>query len=487
MILSQLIHNISDFKILGKDNQEVKGLCLHSGEAKEGFLYAAIKGFTSDGHDYISNAIENGAKTILCENTPSEKSSEVSYIKVEDSADALGKIASLYFGEPSKKLKVVAITGTNGKTTCVSLLFDLFKNLGYKCGLLSTVNIRIGDEIIPSTHTTPHSISIQENLALMVEKGCEFCFMEASSHAIVQKRMAGLELDVAGFTNLSHDHLDYHKTFAEYRDAKKLLFDLMPSTGACISNKDDKNGKYMLQNTMASRYFYGIKSPADFKAKILEMDMAGMHLEINNQEAWFQITGEFNASNLLLIYSIAFILGEQHEHIITTLSKVGKVPGRFEIIQSPKGKITGIVDYAHTPDALENILKSINKVRTKNESLITVFGCGGNRDQTKRPEMGRIAAKLSNHVILTSDNPRKENPEEIINQIEKGISPAHIKKTLSITDRRQAIQTAIKMAESSDIILIAGKGHEKYQDVNGEKKPFDDLDELRKGFTKYNK
>jgi UDP-N-acetylmuramoyl-L-alanyl-D-glutamate--2,6-diaminopimelate ligase len=487
MNLKELIRDISLVKQEGLLEIEVEGLSLDSRTVKNGFLYAAIPGVNADGHEYIAQAIKNGARAILCEELPNALKKEVCYLKVESTSKSLGPIASKFYGEPSRYIKVIAITGTNGKTTCVSLLHDLFTSLGYTCGLLSTVNIKVGEKVLPSTHTTPNSIAIQKHLAMMLEAGCSYCFMEASSHAIVQDRLAGLNISVAGFTNLSHDHLDYHKTFKEYRDAKKLLFDNLNPDSACISNKDDKNGSYMLQNTSASKYYYALKHKADFSSRIIEMDIAGLLLNINNHEAWYPITGEFNAYNLTLIYGIAFLLNQKEEEVITHLSKVGKVPGRFEIIQSKKEKITGIVDYAHTPDALENILVSINKIRTKNEKLITVFGCGGNRDNEKRPKMGKIAAQLSDQIIITSDNPRSESPEDIIDAIASGVEAPNIKKVLQITDRAQAIQTAIQLAEPKDIILIAGKGHEKFQEINGVKNPFNDLELLYTGFNQFQK
>lgn len=487
MKIEKLIQNLEFSEIIGPKHHSILGLCLDSRESQNGFLYAAIKGTVSDGHDYIGAAIANGALAILCERLPEELIDNITYIRVEDSSQAIGQLAHEFYERPSENLKVIAITGTNGKTTSVSLLYDLFTSLGYTCGMLSTVQIKIADQTLPSTHTTPHAIAIHETLAKMKAADCTHCFMEASSHAIVQKRIAGLEIDVAGFTNLSHDHLDYHKTFADYRDAKKLLFDQLSPEAICISNKDDKNGEYMLQNTKASKYTYALQRPADFKCRIIEMDIAGMLLEINDQEAWFAITGDFNAYNLSLVYGIAFLLNEEHEQIITHLTKVGRVPGRFELMQSPKQGITGIVDYAHTPDALQNILNSINKVRTKNEKLITVFGCGGNRDAEKRPEMGRIASQLSDQVIITSDNPRDESPESIIKAIVAGVPPTEVKKLLEITDREQAIYTAIQLAQPKDIILVAGKGHEQYQEIQGVKRPFSDKEILLSGFNQYQK
>jgi len=485
MTLENLLKNIGSYEMVGASNSNVNGLTLDSRAVHRGFLYAAVPGTQVDGHQFIDKAIEAGAKFILCNNY-SGKQEGVVFIKVENVAKSLGLIAAHFYNNPSENMKVVAITGTNGKTTCATLLHELFTNLGYVCGLISTVEVRIDKEVIKSTHTTPNSIALQEMMAKMVLKGCQFCFMEASSHAIVQERMSGVEVAIAGFTNLSHDHLDYHKTLAAYRDAKKKLFDELSSTAFCISNKDDKNGAIMLQNTRAAKFYYAMSNPADFKGKIIEMDLEGMLLSINEKEAWYRLTGKFNASNLLLVYGVAFLLEEDTEQIITALSTVGRVKGRFELMKSKTG-IIGIIDYAHTPDALINTLNSTNGIRTRNEQLFTVFGCGGNRDKEKRPEMGKAAATLSDRVIITSDNPRNENPEDIIKDIEVGIPAELKKKSISITAREQAIFTAVSMAKSGDIILIAGKGHEDYQEIMGVKHPFDDRDILEKAFNQLEK
>jgi len=480
-----LLKNIGFYELVGTHQGDVEGLSLDSRAVSENFLYAAVHGTQVDGHQFIDKAIAAGAKFILC-NDFTALHEDVIFIKVENVAKSLGLIAANFYNNPSNDMKVVAITGTNGKTTCATLLYELFSNLGYKCGLISTVEVRVDNEIIKATHTTPNSIALQEMMAKMLAKGCEYCFMEASSHAIVQERMSGVTLTVAGFTNLSHDHLDYHKTFDAYRDAKKKLFDELPTSAFCISNKDDKNGVVMLQNTKASKFYYALTQPADFKGKIVEMDLEGMLLSINEKEAWYRLTGKFNASNLLLVYGIAFLLEENTSQIITALSKVGRVKGRFELIKSKRG-IIGIIDYAHTPDALINTLNSTNGIRTKNEQLFTVFGCGGNRDKAKRPVMGKVAAALSDKVIITSDNPRNENPEDIIQDIVLGIPAEHKKKAISITAREQAILTAVSMAQSGDIILIAGKGHEDYQEIMGVKYPFDDKDILEKAFNQLEK
>ncbi len=483
--VADIIKNIANLAIEGVIDLEISGLSLDSRTVKENYLYAAIVGTQTDGHQYIDQAIENGATVILCNNKYVQNKT-ATYLITADVSKTLGLLAANYYDNPSNQLEVVAITGTNGKTTCASILYELFTEMGYHCGLLSTVAIRIGQKTLNASHTTPNAIAIQETMALMVKEGCTYCFMEASSHAIHQQRISGLKIAIAGFTNLSHDHLDYHHTFAEYRDAKKILFDQLPSEAFAISNKDDKNGVIMLQNTKASKFYYSLKQPADFKGKIIEMDIEGMLLNINEQEAWYRLTGGFNASNLLLVYGIAFLLGKMGEEIITSLSKVGRVAGRFETIKSISG-ITGIIDYAHTPDALLNLLITVNSIRTKNEKLYLIFGCGGNRDKTKRPEMGNIAAKNSDKVIITSDNPRNENEEDIIEDILKGVEPTDFKKIITISKRDQAIKTAVAMAEKGDIIIIAGKGHEQYQEINGLKHPFDDASFLKKAFKELEK
>lgn len=486
MKLKELLRNIEVVEFRGSEDSQVLGLELDSRKVKQGFMYTALIGTQADGHSFIDSAIENGATSILCSSLPEKLNPEVAYFRVMDVAKSLGEIAANFYGNPSEDIDVIAVTGTNGKTTCTSLLYDLFSNLGYKCGLLSTVEVRVADQTFRATHTTPNSIAIQSYIKQMVDAGCAYCFMEASSHAIVQNRLSGLHVNVAGFTNLSHDHLDYHKTFAEYRDAKKLLFDQLPNTAFCITNKDDKNGTFMLQNSKASKFYYALNTSADFKGRIVEMDMAGMLLNLNSKEAWYQLTGKFNASNLLLVYGIAFLLDQKPEEIIRELTKVGRVAGRFEVIKSKNG-ITGIVDYAHTPDALENLLLAVNGIRTRNETLFTIFGCGGNRDKEKRPEMGKAAARLSDKLVITSDNPRNEEPENIIKDIENGIPVEFRKKAISVSDRKQALKTAIMMAEVGDIIVVAGKGHETYQEVKGERFPFDDRKILIELFNELDK
>lgn len=486
MKLATLLKQIEPIALHISADVEVLGLTLDSRKVESGFLYAALPGTQVDGHDFIEAGIIAGAKAVLCSTLPEERIDGVSYIQVANVSENLGQIASTFYGNPSNELEVVAITGTNGKTTCTSLLYDLFTNLGHTCGLLSTVEVRVGKQVYQATHTTPNAIAVQAYLKKMVDAGCDYCFMEASSHAIDQNRLSGLKIEVAGFTNLTHDHLDYHKTFAEYRDAKKKLFDSLPSTSFCITNKDDKNGTVMLQNSKAAKFYYSVSQPADFKGRVVEMDMAGMLLDINRMEAWYQLTGKFNASNLLLVYGVAFLLGKTQEEIITSLTKVGRVPGRFEIIKSHHGLI-GIIDYAHTPDALENLLESVNGIRTKNETLYTIFGCGGNRDKEKRPEMGKAAARLSDKVVITSDNPRDEEPDRIIQEIEAGIPTELKRKMISISDRRQAIRSAIMMAEKGDILIIAGKGHETYQEIKGTKYPFDDRAILKELFNELDK
>lgn len=481
MELKHIIQNVHAIQTMGSENQEVLAITMDSRTVKNGTLFIAIKGTITDGHKYIEKAVELGANTVVCETLPENTSSNVTYIQVEDSSEAMAQIAKSFYGDPSSKLKLVGITGTNGKTSVATLLFDLFGKLNYKRGLLSTVENKIDDAVIPSTHTTPDVINLNALLAQMVEHGCTHCFMEVSSHAIDQKRINGLQFTGAVFTNLSHDHLDYHHTFAEYRDAKKKFFDHLDANAFALVNKDDKNGKIMVQNCKAPTYYYAKKTIADFQVKIVETDFNGMLLNIDNLEAWFKLMGDFNAYNLLTVYSTSFLLGLKPEEIITTMSSLEGVKGRFETFQSPN-KVVGIVDYAHTPDALENILNAINKVRTKNEQLITVVGCGGNRDKTKRPVMGHVAARLSDKVIFTSDNPRDENPETIIEEINSGVDARDYKRVLNITNRAEAIKTAVLLAKPNDIILVAGKGHENYQEIKGERMHFDDKEELIKNF-----
>ncbi|KFF14382.1 UDP-N-acetylmuramoylalanyl-D-glutamate--2,6-diaminopimelate ligase [Chryseobacterium soli] len=486
MKLQELLNRIPTLEIHGETDREVSELVFDSRKAVENTLYIAVRGTIADGHSFITSSIEKGARTIVCEELPENLDENVTYVKVKDSSKTLGHLASNFYGNPSRNLKLIGVTGTNGKTSVSTLLFDVFKNLGYDSALLSTVEIRIADQVIPATHTTPDIITINRILAEAVEKGCEFAFMEVSSHGISQNRIEGLHFKVAGFTNLTHDHLDYHKTFDEYLKTKKRFFDELEDSAVAITNVDDKNGNVMLQNTKAKKKSYAMKTMADYHGKSLEVDFNGMLLNFNGKEFWTTLTGKFNVYNLLLVFGIATELGFQQDEILQAISKLQRVSGRFETFKSDGG-IFFIVDYAHTPDALENILDSINDIRTKNERLITVFGCGGDRDHSKRPKMGNIAAKKSTLAIITSDNPRTEDPAQIIKEIEAGVEPQNFSKYTSIPDRREAIKMAIKFAEPRDIVLVAGKGHETYQEINGIKHHFDDkevINELWKLMSK---
>ncbi|KIX21840.1 UDP-N-acetylmuramoylalanyl-D-glutamate--2,6-diaminopimelate ligase [Flavobacterium sp. 316] len=485
-ILKDILYKVRIEAVKGTTDIAVNKIEFDSRKIELNDVFVAIKGTLSDGHDYIEKALSQGATAIICEDFPKVIVNGVTYIKVVSSNEALAFIAANYFENPSAKLKLVGITGTNGKTTIASLLFQLFKNAGYKVGLLSTVKIMVNEIEYKATHTTPDSLMINYYLNEMVEIGCEFCFMEVSSHGIHQKRTEGLQFQGGVFTNLSHDHLDYHKTFAEYRDVKKVFFDNLPKTAFAISNVDDKNGAIMFQNTKAKKITYALKSYADYKAQILENQFTGLLLKINNHEVWTKLIGSFNAYNLLAIFATAIELGLEEQEALRLISALESVSGRFQYIVSEQ-KITAIVDYAHTPDALENVLKTIDDIRTKNEQLITVVGCGGDRDKTKRPIMAQIASELSTKVIFTSDNPRTENPESIIEEMEKGVEPQNFKKTVSIVDRKQAIKTACQLANSNDIILIAGKGHETYQEINGVRHDFDDLKTVVELLEKLNK
>ena len=427
----------------------------------------------SDGHNYIEKATDLGALVIICEKIPDKIINGITYVEVDNSNIALSVLAANYYGNPSDDIQLIGITGTNGKTTVATLLYKLFKKAGFKVGLLSTVKILIDNKEYKATHTTPDSLTINRYLKEMVDEGIEFCFMEVSSHGIDQMRTRNLNFKGAVFTNLSHDHLDYHKDFAAYRDVKKMFFDQLPKNAFALTNSDDKNGKYMLQNTKAKKYTYALKSIADYKSQVLENQFNGLLLKINGQELWVKLIGNFNAYNLLAIYAVADLLGLENLEILQLMSELESVDGRFQYVVS-KNNITAIVDYAHTPDALKNILETINAIRSKNEDLITIVGCGGDRDVTKRPKMGNIAASLSSKVIFTSDNPRSENPATIIESMEKGVSGENFNKTLSIADRKQAIKTACQLAKNGDIILIAGKGHETYQEINGKRIDFDD-------------
>lgn len=477
MQLIELLKRIPVLEIHGDDTREISELVFDSRKVTEDSLYIAMRGTVVDGHSFIASSVEKGAKAIVCEELPESLNENITYVKVKDTSKALGQLASNFYGNPSEKLKLIGVTGTNGKTSVSTLLFDVFKNLGYDSALLSTVEIRIGEKIIPATHTTPDVITINKILAQAVEEGCEFAFMEVSSHGIAQNRIEGLHFKVAGFTNLTHDHLDYHKTFDDYLKTKKRFFDQLENTAVAITNVDDKNGNVMLQNTKATKRTYALKTMADFHGKLLEVDFNGMLLNFNGKEFWTTLTGKFNVYNLLLVFGIVSELGFEQDEILQAISQLKRVSGRFETFKSDGG-IFFIVDYAHTPDALENILDSINDIRTKNERLITVFGCGGDRDHSKRPEMGNIATKKSTLAIITSDNPRTEDPAAIIKEIEAGVEPQNFSKYTSIPDRKEAIKMAIKFAEPKDIVLVAGKGHETYQEINGVKHHFDDKETI---------
>lgn len=469
----------------GAANPVIAGLTLDSRKVQEGFLFAAIKGTASDGHRFIDTAISSGARAILLEEMPEFLNPEIVYIQCSDVMEVLGASAAAFYDHPSSQLQIVGITGTNGKTTVATLLYDLYSSMGFACGLVSTVVNKINGEEIPSTHTTPDVVTLNALFASMVSAGCAYVFMEVSSHALDQKRVAGVEFAGAVFTNLTHDHLDYHKTFNHYRDAKKLLFDHLNRDAFALVNKDDKNGLYMLQNTKAGRYSYALKTGADFKGRLIEHDFNGMLMQIGDTEAWYHMVGKFNASNLLAVYGTAFLLGTEPEEIIRHLTLLRRVSGRFETLRSVSN-IIGIVDYAHTPDALQNVLQTIEEIRSRNEQLITVVGCGGNRDAEKRPVMAEIASIHSDRVILTSDNPRNEKPEDILNEMMKGVPPQHYKKVNIISDRDEAIKMAVSLAKSGDIILVAGKGHEKYQEIQGVRHPFDDREKLEKYFKLFN-
>ena len=481
MKLKDIIRNCNPLELIGGPNRDLTGITFDSRKATEGMAFFAVRGTQVDGHDYIGKAVENGASAVVCETLPPTLAENVNYVKVNNSAYVLGVAASNFFGNPSEKLKLVGVTGTNGKTTIATLLYRLFTDAGYTCGLLSTIENIVGQEVIPSTHTTPDPIELNDLLHKMVEKGCQYAFMEVSSHSVAQDRIAGLHFAGGIFTNLTHDHLDYHKTMANYRDAKKKFFDDLPATAFALTNLDDKNGVVMLQNTKAKKLSYALKHDADFKGIVMESHFDGMLLKVNGTEVFSQLVGGFNASNLLAIYGAATALGFDKDELLVEISKLHGANGRFDMVYSKKG-IIGIVDYAHTPDALENVLKTINEVRKHKETLITVVGCGGNRDTTKRPEMAAVAVKLSDRVILTSDNPRNEDPDEIIRQMKVGVPESDTYKVLSITNRLEAIRTAVALAKSGDIILLAGKGHENYQEINGIKNHFDDKEVLSKAF-----
>jgi len=478
-LLSDILRNVNPTQIIGATDIVISSITYDSREACAGSMFFAVNGTRVDGHSFIQQVIEMGTVAVVCEQIPETVNNKVTYIKVADSSLAAGIIASNWFGNPSEKLKLVGITGTNGKTTTVTLLFNLFRQLGYHTGLLSTILNRIDDEIIPATHTTPDAIRMNQLLDKMVSKGCSYCFIEVSSHAVVQNRIAGLTFAGGIFSNITHDHLDFHKTFDEYLKAKKRFFDELPSTAFALTNVDDRNGQVMLQNTKAVKYSYSLQRMADFKGRIIESPLDGLHLDLDGNETWCRLVGKFNGYNLLAVYAASVLLKQDKVEVLTILSNLESVEGRFDYIKSPQGTI-GIVDYAHTPDALQNVLETINQLRTGNEMLITVVGCGGDRDKTKRPLMARIAARLSDRVILTSDNPRSEEPEVIITEMLAGVEKENARNVQNITDRHDAIRIACAMSRNNDVILVAGKGHEKFQEIKGKKNPFDDKEILKK-------
>lgn len=478
MVLEELIKGLKTVSVCGQTDIEITGVNIDSRRIKEGHLFIAQRGTQVDGHKFIPKAIELGAKAVLCEVLPEEKAEGVTYVQVESTEDVAGKVATIFYGDPSRKLKLVGVTGTNGKTTIATLLYNMFRKLGYKCGLLSTVCNYIEDKAVPADHTTPDPIELNYLLSRMVDAGCQYAFMECSSHAIAQKRIGGLDFAGGLFTNLTRDHLDYHKTFENYRNAKKAFFDQLPKTAFAITNADDKNGMVMVQNTKATVKTYSTRTMADFKAKILECHFGGMYLEIDGREVGVQFIGKFNVSNLLAVYGAAVMLGEKPENVLLVMSTLKSVSGRLDPIQSPEG-YTAIVDYAHTPDALENVLNAIHEVLEGKGHVITVCGAGGNRDKGKRPLMAQEAVKQSDKVIITSDNPRFEEPQDIINDMLAGLDDQQMKKVVSIVDRREAIRTACMLAQKGDVILVAGKGHEDYQEIKGVKHHFDDKEVLR--------
>jgi UDP-N-acetylmuramoyl-L-alanyl-D-glutamate--2,6-diaminopimelate ligase len=478
-LLSDILYKVRLENVIGSTNVLVKSITFDSRQVPEGSLFIAVRGTQSDGHDFIQQAIDKGAVAVVCENIPAVQHERCTFVQVHNSSEALAFIAGNFYDNPSEKLMLVGITGTNGKTTVATLGYRLFREMRFRCGLISTIQNEIDGTVIPAALTTPDAIQINQLMAQMVEAGCTHCFMEASSHAIHQNRVRALKFDVTVFTNITHDHLDYHKTFENYIKAKKKLFDDLHSDAFALVNVDDKRGMVMVQNTKAKVKTYSLKSVSDFKATVLENSFNGLVLNIDGHVVHTRLVGEFNAYNILAVYAIATLLGSSPVDTLAALSKLPPAEGRFDYFITPREKIVAIVDYAHTPDALKNVLSTVKSIRTQNEKVITVLGCGGNRDKTKRPEMARIACALSNQVILTSDNPRNEKPEDIIADMQKGIEPQHYKKVISITDRREAIRTACLMAGKNDIIVLAGKGHEKYQEIRGVKYDFDDKKILR--------
>ncbi|MEM6642049.1 MAG: UDP-N-acetylmuramoyl-L-alanyl-D-glutamate--2,6-diaminopimelate ligase [Bacteroidota bacterium] len=476
-ILKDILFGVSLRSLHGHREQTISGIAFDSRKVKQGFLFVAIKGLTVDGHRFIGQAIDLGAKVIVCQEVPEKEYEDITVVQTDDSAEALGIIASNFYGRPSERLKLVGITGTNGKTTCATLLHELFVSMGYAVGLLSTVQNKINNRVLSANYTTPDALQLNQLLHQMVASGCTHCFMEVSSHALVQKRVAGINFAGAVFTNISHDHLDYHKTFDEYIAAKKLLFDGLTSEAFALVNADDKRGSVMVQNSRAESHRMAIKSMGDFKARVIQNSLQGLELNFDGVDVWFKLIGTFNAYNLLTAYAVATLLGEEKDAILSHLSMSAGASGRFEKVANQM-EILAIVDYAHTPDALENVLITLDDLRTKNEQLVTVIGCGGDRDHSKRPKMAGIAANLSDRVILTSDNPRSEDPKKILEDMRSGVPKSKIRKVMVIEDRKEAIRTACNLVAQGDILLVAGKGHETYQEINGERFHFDDREVL---------
>ncbi|QKJ28762.1 UDP-N-acetylmuramoyl-L-alanyl-D-glutamate--2,6-diaminopimelate ligase [Mucilaginibacter mali] len=483
--LSDLLEGLPFTELQGSADVEITAIVFDSRKVVPGCLFVAVKGTAVDGHDYIEQAVKDGAVAVICEELPGHTADGADFLMVANSAVALGIVAANFYGNPSDQLKLVGVTGTNGKTTIATLLYKLFRDLGYKCGLLSTVENQVNGKVVPATHTTPDPVALNALLADMVAQGCDYCFMEVSSHAVAQHRIEGLAFSGGIFSNLTHDHLDYHKTFDAYLKAKKTFFDTLPKTAFALTNVDDKNGNVMLQNTKAHKKTYGLKNMADFKVKILENGFNGLLLNIDGEEVWFKLVGNFNAYNLLAVYGAAMLLDQDKAAVLVSLSRLSGAEGRFDALVSPN-KVIGIVDYAHTPDAVQNVLTTIHDLRKGTEQVITIIGCGGDRDRAKRPVMAAMACEWSDKVILTSDNPRSEDPAEIIKEMEAGVTGANKKKTISIVDRREAIKTACHLAKLGDIILVAGKGHEKYQEIKGVRNHFDDREELEEQFKLMN-
>lgn len=480
--LKDILTNVHPLQVIGETSIGVSGLCIDSRKAEKESVFVAIKGTQTDGHLYIDKAIDLGATVVVAEQLPKELKREITYIEVRDSASSVGILADAYYDSPTQKMKLIGVTGTNGKTTVATLLYQLFEGLGYKCGLISTVENHIHNKIVPATHTTPDPVALHSLLAEMYDAGCTHVFMEVSSHAIHQQRIAGLRFAGGVFTNITHDHLDYHKTFDEYIRVKKQFFDDLPKAAFALTNADDKRGMVMVQNTKAEKNTYSLRMPATVKGKVLENNLTGLVMSVDEFEAHFRMIGRFNAYNLLAAYGVATLLGEDKTEVLAVLSTLNGAQGRFETIMSPVEKVLGIVDYAHTPDALINVLATVNQLRTGGQKVITIVGCGGDRDKAKRPLMAEVACEHSDKAILTSDNPRTEDPEAILDDMMQGLSTAHARKVLRITDRKEAIKTACTLAQTEDIVLVAGKGHETYQEVNGTRTHFDDREVLREAF-----